>query len=249
MAKTSGLGMGLFVDGYDLSGDIGMIDGIAGPQETLDVTAIDKSAFERLGGKRSGQIDFTSYFNPTTARAHPVLATLPTTNRLITARIGTALGDPAVSLVGKQINYDPTREDSGALTFKVSAQSDGYGIEWGVLGTAGKRTDTGATNGTGVDLGTGTISFGLQAYLQVFSFTGTSCTVKLQSSSDNGVGDTWADITGAGFVAASTAPQAQRIATASNTAVERYVRVVTTGTFSECTFLVQVTRNDTAVTF
>jgi hypothetical protein len=51
--------------------------------------------------------------------------------------------------------------------------------------TAAPRTDTTATNGTSYDFGTGSTAFGLQAYLQVLSFTGTSCTIKLQESSDN----------------------------------------------------------------
>jgi hypothetical protein len=87
----------------------------------------------------------------------------------------------------------------------------------------------------------------LQAYLQVFSFTGTSVTVKIQESSDNAVGDAFADVVGGTFTAA-TGRTAERIATAAIN-VERYLRVVTTGTFSSAVFAVTAIRNDTSVVF
>jgi hypothetical protein len=214
----------------------------------LDVTGIDKSAYERVGGVRSGSMGFTSLFNPAAAAAHPTLSALPTTDVAVTYARGTALGNAAACLIGKQIDYNPTRANDGGLTFEVSAESNGFGLEWGEQHTAGKRTDTVATNGTGVD-GVAASAFGLQAYLQVFSFTGTSCTIKLQESSDNGAGDAFADVVGGGFTAVTTAPGTQRIATSAALAVERYLRIVTTGTFSNCVFSVVVVRNRVAVTF
>jgi hypothetical protein len=176
------------------------------------------------------------------------LSTLPTTDQILTYCRGAALGSPAASLVGKQINYDPTRAADGSLTIAVQALANGYGIEWGRLLTAGIRTDTSATNGSSVDFGTGSTAFGLQAYLHVFAVTGTSITVKLQESSDDGAGDAWADVTGGAFTAA-TGVTSQRIETARGQTVERYLRVVTTGTFSNAQFAVAVTRNDVSVVF
>lgn len=248
MAKQSGLGDNLYVAGYDLSGDIGSLSRIAGGNTPLDVTAINKSAFERLGGLRDGGIDFVSYFNDATGAATDRLKTLPTTDVILTYGRGTTLGNPGACLVSKQINYDGARGNDGSLTFTTNAVANGYGIEWGRQMTAGKRTDTSATNGTSVDFGTGSTSFGLQAYLHVFEFSGTSVTVKLQESSDNGSGDAFADVTGGGFTAA-TGVTSQRIATSSSQTIERYLRVVTTGTFTNAVFSVVVIRNDTAVTF
>src|SRR6266542_2840605 len=105
MAKQSGLGSNLYVAGNDLSGDAGSVDTISTPIGVLDVTAIDKSAFERIGGLRDGSIEFTSFYNPTSE--HPVLSALPTADVLVTVAIGTAIGNAAACLVGKQINYDP----------------------------------------------------------------------------------------------------------------------------------------------
>lgn len=251
MAKSSGLGQRLLIGGVNLSGDIGTIGRIGGGPTPLDVTGIDVSAYERIGGIRDGGIDFTAFFNVDTARAHPTLSTLPTADRIVTVLTsGTTVATPAASCVAKQINYDGTRAQDGAFTFTVQALSNGYGVEWGDTYTAGIRTDTAATNGTAVDAGASS-AFGLQAYLQVLSVTGTSVTVKLQESSDNGSGDAFADVVGGAFTAVTPAgaPTAQRIATATNLTVERYVRVVTTGTFSNAQFVVQVVRNSAAPTF
>lgn len=248
MAKQSGLGDNLYVAGYDLSGDIGSLSRIAGGNTPLDVTAINKSAFERLGGLRDGGIDFVSYFNDATGAATDRLKTLPTTDVILTYARGTTLGNPGACLVSKQINYDGTRGQDGSLTFATSAVANGYGLEWGRQLTAGIRQDTAAANGTSVDFGTGSTSFGLQMYVHLFAFTGTSVTIKLQESSDNGSGDAFADVTGA-TTGALTTVGATRLATASNLTVERYLRVVTTGTFTVADFSVVVVRNDTAVAF
>lgn len=248
MSKQSGLGDNLYIAGYDLSGDIGSLGNISGGPAAMAITGIDKSGFERIGGLRTGQMQYTSWFNKAANQAHPRLSLLPATDVITTYFRGTTLGGSSANLVAKQINYDPTRGDDGALTFGVDAQSNGYGIEWGTSMTAGKRTDTAATNGTSVDFGTGSTAFGLQAYLHVFSFTGTSVTVKLQESSDNGGADAFADVTGGSFTAA-TGVTSERIATSASQTVERYLRVVTTGTFSSAVFAVSVIRNDTATVF
>jgi hypothetical protein len=251
MAKQGGLGDRLLVGGYDLSGDIGSLGRIGGSIATLDVTGIDKSAMERIGGQRDGSIEFSAFYNPAANQAHPVLSALPTTDVTLTYLRGTALAGPAACLVGKQIDYAPTRANDGALTIAVSAQANGFGLEWGLSHTAGLRTDTAATNGTPVDWGAlGTSNFGLQAYLQVTAFTGTDVTIKLQESSDN-AGDAYADVVGGGFATVTTAPQTQRIATTAALAVERYLRVATTtsGGVTSVTFQVTVVRNYTAPAF
>lgn len=246
MAKTGGLGDNFYVAGYDLSGDIGAIGRVAGGLAgTQDVTGINKSAFERVGLLRDGGMEWTSFLNPGEGAAHERLSALPTADVIATYCRGTTLGNPAASMVGKQINYDPTRGTDGSITLAVQALPSGYGLEWGRLLTAGKRSDSAATNGSSVDFGAAG-THGLQAWLHVFSFTGTSCTVKLQQSSDDGDTDAFADLTGGGFTAA-TDVTSQRITVSG--AVERYLRIATTGTFTECTFAVQVTVNETAVTF
>ncbi|MGD9749787.1 MAG: hypothetical protein AB7W59_02210 [Acidimicrobiia bacterium] len=248
MAKQTGLGHRLLVGGVDISGDVTTLDEIAGSLEGLECTGIDKSARERLGGVRDGMISATSWFNPT--GAHAELGALPTSDVHVMYLAGSAIGAPAACMVAQQANYAGTREDDGSLTHETEHRANGYGLEWGDLLTAGIRSDTTATNGASLDYGAtiDTTSFGLQAYLQVLSFTGTSCTVKLQESGDDGGSDSWADVTGGSF-GAQSAVGASRIQTSRTQDVERYLRVATTGTFSECSFVVVVVKNITAVAF
>lgn len=248
MAKQAGMGDNLYIGGYDLSGDIGSLSRIAGGPAALEVTGIDKSAPERIGGVRDGGIEFSAWFNKATDRAHLRLSTLPTTDQIVTYCRGTTLGNPAACCVAKQINYDGSRGADGSLTFATQALSNAYGVQWGTQLTAGKRTDTSAANGSSVDFGTGSTSFGLTAWLHVFSFTGTSVTVTLEESSDNGAGDAFAAITGGAFTAASGVTS-ERIATASGQTVERYIRAVTSGTFTSAVFAVVVCRHDVSTVF
>ncbi|TAJ21835.1 MAG: hypothetical protein EPO65_00615 [Dehalococcoidia bacterium] len=245
MAKQSGLGDNLYIAGYDVSGDIGSLSSIAGPRGVTDVTGIDKSAFERLLLGKDGSIEFSSWFNPSAGQAHDRLEDLPTTDQILTYCRGTTLGNPAAAMVAKQINYDGTRAADGAFSFNTSAQANGYGLEWGRQLTAGKRTDTTATNGTGVDHTDVSTAFGWQAYLHVFSFTGTSVTVTLQDSADN---SSFAAITGGAFTAA-TGVTSQRLEGARDATVRRYVRVATSGTFTSAVFAVMFVRNTTSVVF
>ncbi|MET0916719.1 MAG: hypothetical protein ABWY81_11035 [Jiangellaceae bacterium] len=242
MAKQSGLGMRLWVGGFNLSGDINSINRIAGGPAALDLTDITESAYERQGGQRDGGIDFTSYFNPSSSRAHPVLGALPRIDTLVSTATGTLVGSPMASCQAIQIGYDPQRGQDGSLTFGVTTNSDQYGLEWGESLTAGERTDSTATaSGTGLDGGAAS-TFGAQFYLHLTAFTGTSVVVKVQDSADNA---TFADLAGAAFTSA-TAVGWQRIAISNAATVRRYVRVATTGTFTVATFAVNMVRNSIA---
>jgi hypothetical protein len=251
MAKQTGLGDNFYVGGYDLSGDTGLISRIGGGPALTEVTGINKSAFERKGLKFDGAVEWSSWFNDAAGAAHVALSPLTTASRIATYLRGTAIGSPAAGVVMKQINYDPNRANDGALSIAVNGMvSDGIPLEWGVQLTAGKRTDTGATNGTSHDGAAGT-TFGAQAFLQVVSFTGTDATVSIQSSTDDGAGDSFANVTGLVFTQITAAPTAERVATAAGATIERYLRVatVTTGGFSELSFVVMVVRNAAALEY
>lgn len=243
MAKSTGLGDQLFIGGFDIGADVSMIGNLSTPRETLPSTGITKFANERLFGKRDGMAEFTTYFNKASGQQHLALRGLPRTDVHLMYLRGTTLGDESVGLVGKQVNYDASRGDDGALTFGVNVQANSYGLDWCRQLTAGRRTDTAATNGTAIDT-LASASFGFQAYLQVFSVTGTSVTVTLEDSADN---VSFAAITGGAFTAVTSAgaPTAQRIQSTSDTAtVRRYVRAVTSGTFSNAQFAVSICKNE-----
>jgi len=242
VAKQSGLGDNFYVGVFDLSGDTNSLGAITSSRATIDVTGIDKSAIERIHGIKDGGFEFTTYFNPSAGKAHPVLKALPTTDVVCSYFRGTTQGKPAASCIGKQINYDPVRSDSGEFTFKTSVQGNGYGLEWGVMLTDGIRTDTSATSpATGYDT-LASAAFGGQAYLHVFSVTGTSVTVTIEDSADN---ITFIPIASPMAFAAvnGAATSTQRIFISNTSTIRRYVRVKTAGTFSNAQFAVNFVKN------
>lgn len=244
MGKQTGLGDQFAIGGYDIGGDIGSLQQINGGPAALEVTGITKSAPERLGGERNGSIAFTSWFNKATGQAHPVLSALPRTDVIAMYGRGASIGSPGAACQGVQVDYNPNRAPDGMLSFTTTVSSDGYGLEWGEQLTAWMRTDTTATNGTGYDGGASS-SNGAQFYLQANGVVGTSVTVKIQDSADN---SSWADLSGAAFTAVlAGAVSAQRIAVTGT--VRRYLRAVSSGTFSSATFAVLAVRNATAVVF
>jgi hypothetical protein len=219
MAIRTGLDCFLLIDGIDLSDDHAAIDSISSPRQTFDKNGLRHRAYRRIYGKKDGMAEASVFFNPTAGAAHSKLSTLPQTDREIMLGVAPELGAAVSCLRYKQIGYDGTRPADGDLMFKFQAQGNDLGIDY---------------------------AFGLQAFLQVTAFTGTDCTIKLQESSDNGVGDAWADVTGGGFTQVTTAPVTQRIQTGLTLSVERYLRVVTSGTFTSITFAVMAHRNEAA---
>lgn len=253
MTKMSGMGMLVLVDGYNISGDHQSFVLRGGPA-VIETTGVDVRAYERIGGRRDGAADCVTYFNPETVagggsadRSHLVLRSLPLTDRAL--MFGHPDSGEAWNLTAKQGNYDPTVAADGAITCAVNAQGNGYGLEVAKLltGATGIATQGSAGNLTSVDFGAGA-NFGAQFHLQVLAFTGTSATVKIQQSSDNGAGDAFADVTGGTFTAA-TGRTTERLQTARNQAVERYLRVTTTGVFTNLVFAVTAEINLTSVVF
>lgn len=249
MAKSAGLGHKLMIDGYDVSGDIMAVNSLSTPMGTMQVNGIDQLAMARIGTLHDLTGEFGCYWNPSSGGAgtalHEVLKGLPLTDRYVTYLAGQTLGAPALSGPCKQINYDWTRGQDGSMAGTTSVSGNGFGGSWGVNLTAGKRTETVAGNGPSVDLGATPVSysFGWNATLHVVgTFTGTSITVKIQDSADSA---TWADLASATF-AAATGIGAQRISTASasTATVRRYVRVVSSGTYANATYVVNFTRNE-----
>ncbi len=189
-----------------------------------------------------GSITVTYTGSPTwtwtaTGAEHDILSTLPRANTVACYLRGTTVLNPTFSLVGKQIDYDTTRDASGNLTNKVQIQANSFGGEWGKQVTAGLRTDTVATTGAFVDDNGAGTAFGGQAYFQLVAFAGTSVTIDVQSATASGGSYTTTGLT----TTAMTTVGAQRVATANTATINRYLKVVTTGTFA-----VAFTRNQVA---
>jgi hypothetical protein len=249
MAKETGLGDNFYVGSFDLSGDTQAVDTISSAQSPLDKTGINRLGFERITGLRSGNVSWKSHFNPSVGFEHDALSALPTTDVIASYfHKPAAVGNPSASLVAKQIDYKGSRDSKGDLIFSVDAQSNRYATEWGIGLTPGILIQGSAGAGTAVNDVAATTNFGLQAYLHVFAFTGTSASIVIQASSDNGAGDAYTTVTGATFTSV-TAPTSERIQTANNVAVEKWLRVLTTGTFTVLQFAINCNRNNVLTSF
>jgi len=244
--KSSGLGQNLYVAGVDVSGDIGSLQSVHGGPAALDTTGIDKRAFERIGGVRDGGLAYTAFFND--ALAHLALRGLPTADVHLMYVMATSVGGAAACAVVKQLDYPANRAAGGALTFAVPNVGSGFGLEMmggggdGML-TAGKRTDAAPTNGTSIDYGAVSTLFGASAYAQVFSLTGTNVILTVQDSADNAA---FAAVTGLAFTSVTAAPATERLQTAAGATIRRYVRVASSGTFSQAIFAVAFIRHQSA---
>lgn len=183
MAKETGLGDNLYVDGYDLSGDIGAITSLNSSRALLDVTGIDVDAHERLPGLRDGELSFNNWYNPSDGSdpddptgAHEVLKDIENERHTMYYR-GTSLGGPVAAFIGAQASYQLNRNNDGSLSGTVQVMNaGGRGIEWGRSLTAGKQNATGAGNLTGVldpDFPNGN-TVDLSAYLQIFAIEGSA---------------------------------------------------------------------------
>lgn len=251
MAKQGGLGANFYASGFDVSGDTNELTNIHGGPKAWDTTDITQLAHSRLGLLREGEIAWRSFFDPAVGAEHAAFSGLPTTDIILTAFMPPLLiGSPAISQVSKLVQYETKRPIAGELTVDFACPSNGFTQEWGLQLTAGKRTDTAATNGASNNDGAAT-SLGAQFYLQAFSLTGTDVTVTIQDSADNA---TWANVTGGGFtqiISGNLPPLAQRLQLASNATLRQYVRAITTttGGFTSFTFAVQYSRNLVATAF
>lgn len=250
MAKESGLGDSLWVDEFDLGGDVGQVQRIGCPITVEEVPGIKMRAQDRLGLLHDGGIDFSAWFNPASTLgaegAHTVLKGRPTTDRQITYFHTLLQGGVAASLLSKQVTYDGTRGANGSFSFAINSLANGWGLDWGVQLTDTPRTDASATSpATGLDLGASPTSYsqGWAAYLHVKSLASGTATITIQDSANNSAFTSLTD----GAFAAVTGAGVQRIASSSATAtVRRYARVITTGTFSDLVMAVNFVRYEVA---
>lgn len=241
MSKSSGLGDNFYCGGYDLSGDVASIDQTSGGPAVLDVTPIKAYANSVIGGIRQASVGFTTFWDASAGQEHVALSALPYTDTIATYFRGTGLGSPALSIRGKQIDYAPTRDNSGNLTMKTSITGDAYGMEWGIQLTNGLRTDTGVVTGAAYDTGQ-SWSNGCQAYLQIVAVTGGDVDITInQCATSGGSYDGLIDFGDTSSIGAFRQSYTGNIA--------EFLEVTTSGGFSSCTFAVMIVLNKVAVAF
>lgn len=99
----------------------------ATPRAVLDVTGLDKSAYERLLGLADASFSATGVFNA--ALSHTVFSTIPSTS----VQRDVVIGVGGVSLSGKYLltDYSLSRGADGALTWTVpGVLADGTTPTW-----------------------------------------------------------------------------------------------------------------------
>ena len=241
MAITTGLNTRLYVEGYDLSGDANSLDGAGYSQTLLDTTALNTEAVSRTTGLVEGTISFNGFFNDDTGASHPVLSSnsgkLPSADQVVLIPFGSAVGDPFAGLVSKEGEYNVSRGSGSVITLTATYASEGIGTEFGDMLTAHEDTHSSAGSGTVLDGGASS-SNGASGYCQIFSLASGSVTVKIQHATSSG--GTYSDLISFTASGTSDVPMAER-GTASGT-INQYLKVTTTGTFSNAVIAVGLCR-------
>lgn len=236
MAFAHGKDAKVYVAEFDLTS---MFDGVSSSQacDLSEVTTFGDSAREYVTQLRDAEISLDGFFSGAANESHAeLLATVGTATVVSVFPQGVgAAGDPAfgASLFG--VDYEISTGVSGAGRVSLSGQSNS-GIGAGIL--IGKMLAVSAAgNGSTVDeLGAaGTTTNGGSATFHLTEFTGTSITLKVQHSAN---GSSWTDLISSGALTAATGVGG----TATGT-VERYVRLLWTGTFTSATGYVGWSRN------
>ena len=100
----------------------------------LEVTGLDKSAPERIGGLQDGSIGLEGYFNAATDKSHDVFKTRTGTRTVTLAVGGNTSSTPDLNMEMLVPEYNIERGDDGALnwTAGLSLQS-GTTPTWGTV--------------------------------------------------------------------------------------------------------------------
>ena len=241
MAKVNGLNVRLYVEGYDLSGDANAISAMGYTNELLDVTTLDVSAQKRLVGIVDSEVTVDAWFDNAASKQHAVWTSnsgkLPTADQDVLIPMGAAVADPCVGLVAKQGTYTTAKAPGSAITATAAYSANGSAVEFGEMMTAHDDTHASAGSGTVVDSGAASTNGGA-GYLQVLSVASGSVTVNLQESTSSG--GSYSNFMTFSTVAAAAAPTSERVTMSGN--VARYLKVTTTGTFSNAVIAVGFVR-------
>ena len=228
MAKESGLNVRLYVEGKDMSGSANALSGAGYSQAMLETTPLNTAAATRITGLADGTLSVNGYFDTSDdAPWAEDSGKLPSSDAVVLVALSSAVGDPSVGMNAKEGEFNVSRSSGSAISITSSFSGNGMGGEFGEMLTAHDDTHSSAGSGTVVDSGASSSSGGA-GYVQVISLGSGSVVVNLQESTSSG--GSYSNFMTFSTVAAAAAPSAERV-TMEGT-VQRYIKVVTTGTFS-----------------
>lgn len=249
MAKQSGAtgAQRLFVDGYDVSGNVSALTSINATRDNLDVTDITQTGKDRRGGLASGELTVNGWWDGTPSQTppavHDIFRTLRDSAVISFHDSNAAVGTAVAGLVAHQVNYNPVRSEDGALAWTVNAQgSAGYGLEWGYALTLGSQTFASAGYGSDCDDLAGSpvsTAFGAILYVHLLSLGSGTVTISAVEGASAAPTTAIAGCTTAGL----TTRGAYRLPSTSATAtIRRYTRLYCSGTFTNAVVAAMLVR-------
>jgi hypothetical protein len=248
MAKTTGLGDGLIVTGYDVSGDVGSIGSIQQTFGEQDMTSIGMSAIDRMQLIENGSLGFNNFFsswNSESAEArsvHDILTgAVPgtRTTHAVSYHRGREVGSWVANLDAMRFSYSLARAQSGSLLGTVncsSTEGNDAAIEWSRALTAFVVSPVAAIEYEAFELGAADV----RAFLQLIEFDGTDAVIKVQDSANGTTG--WADLMTLWDSAADDPPPDAIVMDYTSSDANDFLRVVveTTGGFTALSFAASV---------
>ncbi len=223
MAFVHGKNTSVYLGAIDLSGYLDNME-LSADAELAPTTTFHATWKTGLVGTISGKVDYSGLYDPTELQLGTLL--MAGTPGVLTYCPGgaTAIGDRARLVDALELQYGQTAPVGGAVAVKGSfgtATSIGYGDVLHPL-----AEDTNTTTGAEKDDGAASAT-GWTAHLHVTAVDAGSWVVKLQ---DAAVSNTYSDVTGGAFTAATGATSQRLVSAAGTTALRRYVRYVATRT-------------------
>ena len=191
MAKKSGLAQEFYIDGFDMSGDIGSIGTMSARMSPLEVPVLNKSGMVRIGGIKDGEISFNAWFNDASEASHDAVKGLPTADSIVLAVFGGAVDDAAFGLVSKRTGYEQVRRADGSLELTITClATGGLSLEDMVMLSPGLVTHSSAGSNSSKNDGASTAD-GLAAILQIVDIDSGTPTVVIEDSPND---STWATL-------------------------------------------------------
>ena len=238
MAKSSGLNVRLYIQGYDVSGDANSLSTVGYTNTLYDIATLDSTAQKRLMGPVDGTLGVNGWFDNRSGGIHPIFTSnsgkLPTADQNVLVPMGASIGAPSCAFVAKEADYNVESGSGAAVsvssTFPISA---GIAPLWGVMLTAHDDTASSAANGTSVDNSASSASGGV-GMIQSFSLASGTAVCKVQHSADNA---TFTDLATFTNVTGVTSEYKEVTGT-----VNRYIRYSISGTFSNLNFAMAFSR-------
>lgn len=208
----------VYLGAVDLSPYLTSVD-LAADADTAETTTFHATWKTVLTGAFSSKVDYAGYYDPLELQLGTYLAP-----GVLTYCPGgaTAIGDRVRMMSAMEVSFANSSPVGGVVGVKGSFTGDGVVGFGDVLHPLGKDTNT--TTGSQKDDGAGTTT-GWTAHLHVISVDGGSWVIKLQ---DAAVSNTYTDLTGGAFTAATTATSERLVGATTTTALRRYVRYVAT---------------------